>query len=60
MKAGTSKVKGGGGGDVIEMTNMYKNIQFNLFCVHLILRGCGQSDMKFVNTELRLKISHMM
>ena len=50
----------GWGGDVIEMTHMYKNIQFNLFCVHLIIRGCDPSDMELVNVEIRLQISYMM
>ena len=35
-------------------------IQFNLFCVHLILRGCDPSDMELVNTEIGLQISYMM
>jgi len=49
----------GGGGDVIEMTHMYENIQLNLFCVHLILRGCDPSDMELVNTELMVtNITH--
>ena len=41
-KSGT-KFGWGGGVDVIEMTHTHKNIQFNLFCVHLILRGCDPS-----------------
>jgi len=36
------------------------SIQLNLFCVHLILRGCDPSDMELVNTEIRLQISYMM
>jgi len=35
-------------------------IQFNLFCVHLILRGCDPSDMELVSTEIRLQISYVM
>ena len=35
-------------------------VQFNLFCVHLILRGCDPSDMELVSTEIRLQISYMM
>ena len=48
------------GGDIIEMMQMYKNIQLNLFCVHLILRSCDPLDMELVYTELRLQISHMI
>ena len=35
-------------------------IQFNLFRIHLIHRGCDPSDMELVNTEIRLQISYMM
>jgi hypothetical protein len=47
-------------GDIIEMTQMYKNIQPNLFCVHLILRCCDPSDIELVITELMLQISYMI
>jgi hypothetical protein len=50
----------GGGDDIIEMTQMYRNIQLNLFCVHLILRGCDPSDIELVITELMLQISYMI
>jgi len=35
-------------------------IQFNLFFVHLIHRGCDPSDMEIVITEIRLQISYVM
>ena len=47
-------------GDIIEMTQMYNNIQPNLFSVHLILRGCFPSDIELVITELMLQISYMI
>jgi len=37
---------------------MHYSIQFNLFCVHLIRRGCDPSDMELVNTEMFTNIIH--
>jgi hypothetical protein len=36
------------------------NFNFNLFCVHLIHRGYGPSDIEIVSTEIRLQVSYAM
>jgi hypothetical protein len=35
------------------------NFNFNLFSVHVIHKGYDPSDMKLVNTEIRLQVSYM-
>jgi len=35
---------------------MVSIFNFNLFCIHLIHRGCDLSDMELVKTEIRLQI----
>jgi len=37
---------------------MVSIFNFNLFCVHLIHKGCDLPEMELVNTEIRLQIIH--
>ena len=34
-------------------------LNFSLFCIHLIHRGCDPSDMELANAEIRLQIYMM-
>ena len=47
-------------GDEVILPCFVLNFSFNLFCVHLIHRGCDPSDMEFVNTDIRLQILYLM